>query len=104
MDLIDRQAAIDALKAKAVPLYKDPGCSDIWERDRTLDNAIDVIRGLPSAQPEPHYCRECKWSRCHTNVDKHGETETYWRCLNWDGGTDEEGFCHEWERRANETN
>lgn len=51
-DLIRRQAAIDALKAMAVPLYKDPACEDIWERDRTLDSAIDAIRGLPSAQPE----------------------------------------------------
>ena len=51
-DLISRQAAIDALKAMAVPLYKDPACEDIWERDRTLDSAIDAIRGLPSAQPE----------------------------------------------------
>ena len=51
-DLISRQAAIDALKGMAVPLYKDPACEDIWERDRTLDNAIDAIRGLPSAQPE----------------------------------------------------
>lgn len=51
-DLISRQAAIDALKGMAVPLYKDPACEDIWERDRTLDNAIDAIRGLPSVQPE----------------------------------------------------
>lgn len=52
MDLISRQAAIDVLKGMAVPLYKDSACEDIWERDRTLDNAIDAIRGLPSAQPE----------------------------------------------------
>ena len=54
-DLISRQAAIDALQGMAVPLYKDPACEDIWERDRTLDNAIDVIRGLPSAQPEQRW-------------------------------------------------
>jgi len=51
-DLISRQQAIDALKGMAVPLYKDPACEDIWERDRTLDNAIDALRGLPSAQPQ----------------------------------------------------
>lgn len=51
------------------------------------------------AEPEPHYCRECKWSWCHINVGKHGETETYLRCLNWDDETDEEGFCHKWERK-----
>jgi hypothetical protein len=51
-DLISRQAAIDALKAMAVPRYKDPACEDIWERDRTLDCAIDVMRVLPAAEPE----------------------------------------------------
>lgn len=51
-DLISRQAAIDTLKAMALPLYKDPGCEDIYERDRTIDNAIDAMRRLPSAQPE----------------------------------------------------
>jgi len=44
--------AIDALKAMALPLYLDSVCEDIWERDRTLNNAIDVMRGLPSAQPD----------------------------------------------------
>lgn len=52
-DQINRQDAIVGLKALAVPLYKDPACEDIWERDRTLVNSIDVLRGLPSAEPEP---------------------------------------------------
>lgn len=78
-------------------------------RDDLIDSAtksildiIEDIEELPSAEQEPHYCRECKWSWCHINVGKHGEIETYWRCLNWDGETDEEGFCHEWERRTDE--
>lgn len=90
-DLIERQAAIEALR-RAEALTKAFG----------YHNVIDTVRELPSAQPEPHYCRECKWSRCHINIDKYGETETYWHCLNWDGGTDEEGFCYEWERRIDE--
>ena len=61
-DLISRQAAIEALKGMAVPLYKDPACEDIWERDRTLDNAIDAIRGLPSAQPEIIRCKDCRFA------------------------------------------
>ena len=89
-DLIDRQKAIDALIDALAWTW-----SGMWSEKA----AIDAIKNLPSADPEPHYCRECKWSWCHINVGKHGETETYWRCLNWDGGTDEEGFCHEWERR-----
>ena len=61
-DLIDRLTATHALKAKAVPLYKDPECNDIWERDRTLDNAIDVIRGLPSVDAvEVVRCKDCKY-------------------------------------------
>lgn len=53
--------AIDALKALAVPRHLDSECEDIWERDRTLDNAIDVLRGLPPVQiteeAVKEYCR-----------------------------------------------
>ena len=95
-DLIDRQAAMALEKDIIVPI-KDGTAY----KYRCIDP--DAIKELPSAETETHYCRECKWSRCYINIDKHGETETYWRCLNWDGGTDEEGFCHEWERRTDET-
>jgi hypothetical protein len=65
--------AINALKAMALPLSKDPGCEDIWERDRTLDNAIVVMRGLPSAQPEATIslksCSGCKWEHEHFSVE-----------------------------------
>ena len=114
MDLIDRQAAIEALW-KALHEYEDKTEKQFQESEdldvgdwmvhrifvQTMSD-IDrqTILKLPSVKPEPHYCRECKWSWCHINIGKHGETETYWRCLNWDGGTDEEGFCHEWERRT----
>lgn len=62
-----------------------------------------AVENAPTIEAEPvRYCRECKWSRCHINVDKHGKSETYWRCLNWDGGTDEEGYCYEWEAKMEE--
>lgn len=61
-DLISRQAAIDILKSMAVPRYLDSECEDIYERDRTLDKAIDAMRSLPSAQPAP--CEFCK----HNNM------------------------------------
>lgn len=93
-DLIERQAAIDALSDGALVNYQAAG------HNNGLVKAIDVIKGLPSAQPEPHYCRECKWSMCHINVDKYGSIKTYWHCLYWAGETDEEGFCHEWERNG----
>ena len=85
-DTIYRQDAIDAIISEPPDAHYPSWYADIlWK--------------MPSAEPERHYCRECKWSQCYINLDKYGRSETYWHCLNWDGGTDEEGFCHEWERR-----
>lgn len=103
-DLINRHDAIEAM------------CStcgyDCDEREFVYNAPRDeqvimcpehyALSTLPSTEPERHYCRECKWSRCHINLDKYGRSEMYWHCLNWDGGTDEEGFCHEWERKTDE--
>ena len=86
-DLISRQAAIDELEYAA------------WGKEWDKELAKAMLESLPSAQPEHNYCRECKWSRCHINADKYGNTETYWRCLYWCGETDEEGFCYNWERK-----
>lgn len=72
----------DSIPCEAVPLL--------------IDNAINE---LPSAQPEQHLCRDCKWVKYYGNVDKNGNVESYWLCMNRDGGTDEEGYCHEWESR-----
>ena len=88
----------------------DEWCTDCKEYDqkrhccprfrRVIRETVEDVR--KNAQPEPHYCRECKWSKCCISTYSNGETETYWHCLNWDGGTDEEGFCYEWERRSGE--
>lgn len=73
-DLISRQAAIDALKAIAVPRYKDPDCEDVWERDRTLDRAIDVVHGLPAAERK-------KWKWIEEVIDDgHGYPRTEYTC------------------------
>ena len=99
-DLISRQAAIDALQGMAVPLYKDPACEDIWERDRTLDNAIDAIRGLPSAQPEIIRCKDCRYQCKGQN-----ECETWNLCgyRPWQyTPTTDEHFCSYAERRNDE--
>ena len=88
-DLINRQAAIDILKHN----YPSDCFTDLcW--------AVDIAIKALSAQSEPRYCRECKWSRYHINVGKHGKSEIYWWCLNWVGETDEEGYCHEWKRKT----
>lgn len=86
-DLIDRQAAIKAIEALQ-DCYN--GFSDTYDKACI----IGVLEELPSAQ---HFCRECKWVKYQGSVDKYGNVESYWRCCNWDGETDEEGFCHEWE-------
>ena len=97
MELIDRQTAIEAFQM--FRKYDSNRSNKDW-----VDRIEAVLKNQPTIKAEtgPHYCRECKWSWCHIDVGKHGETETYWRCLNWDGETDEEGFCHEWERRTDE--
>ena len=107
-DLIDREDAIDAIQN--VNWYHQNRNKDMVSGANSSEHqawykAEDIyktLEELPSAEPERHYCRECKWSKCRINVDKYGRSETYWDCLNWYGGTDEEGFCHEWERRTDE--
>ena len=115
MELIDRQAAIEAFQ-----MFRK------YESNRSNSEWVDRIETVLKAQPtigtdiseysdrlwKTAYergknegivqCKYCKWSRCHINVDKQGETETYWRCMNWDGETDEEGYCHEWKRRTDD--
>ena len=58
MDLIDRQAAIDALleEVRLVDGY-------YVENDEVIDkdDAVEAMRLLPSAQPEIIRCKDCKW-------------------------------------------
>lgn len=87
---ISLQAAIDALRNMAVPLEHDPVCENIWERDRTLDNAIDAVRALPSAQSEVIRCRDCKYYHpAYCEVwSRYGTVQTR-----------EAGYCYMAERR-----
>jgi len=58
-DLIDRQAAIDALGEKplawTVGEY-ELGLQNQWQSD------VDTLKDLPSAQPEIIRCRNCKFA------------------------------------------
>lgn len=57
-DLIERQAAIDALERTK---EKDPK-GDIASFYNTItDNKIAVIEALPSVQPEIIRCKDCKY-------------------------------------------
>ena len=75
MDLIDRQAAIDAV----TPF-------DDEYRIR------DAIENLPSAQPEIIRCRECKYNDMPPTAGNAGCTLLY-------GMTNQNGFCSLAERR-----
>ena len=61
----------------------------------------DDIKKLPSAETKYIFCRECKWARYHGIVDKQGNVESFWWCINWDGGTNEKGYCYKWEEKTN---
>ena len=88
-DLIDRQAAIDALGEK--PLVWDDlsdfdlGLAAQWSYD------VDAIKALPSAQTEIIRCRECK----HMQEDK-----IFHQC--WCNGREvkPDHFCGYAERRT----
>lgn len=85
-DLIDRQAAIDALNEV------DDGAS--------ISTAITVIEGLPSAQPEIIFCGDCKYK--DDGIDEDGIP--FLKCLHGRnyGGTRINDFCSWAERREDE--
>lgn len=57
-DLIDRQAAIDAL-AKFVPYAICDASTESYTNG--LTDAYNLICQLPSVQPQPVRCKDCKW-------------------------------------------
>ena len=79
-DTISRQAAIDAIERNAY-------------RHTYIDQIVDIIKGLPSAQPEIVRCKDCKyWNPFSRECEGIG---------NWFGLIDawsENGFCYKGER------
>jgi hypothetical protein len=69
MDLIDRQVAVDAIQQHREDVlggYEyDEGVAFVYAAAH--NHIIDVIKHLPSTQPEIIYCRECKHWRQQTN-------------------------------------
>lgn len=90
-DTINRQDAIDVLIREST---RDGAYGYIDAK-----SAVKIMRQLPSAEQNHRICRNCKEAKFYGNVDKNGNVECMWFCENWDGVTDEEGFCHEWESR-----
>ena len=57
---IDRQAAIDAIEKKQMPIMRSEFLYDQAKFDG-LSVALNIITELPSAQPEIIVCEDCKW-------------------------------------------
>ena len=87
------QDVLDYLDTELHPIVS-PECWNVYSE------LHDMISMLSSAQPEIIRCKDCKWSVEHYDTDGNAP---YWICNNWDGGTDEDGFCYEAERRTYET-
>ena len=92
-DLIDRQAAIDALND-----YCENKCVNRWCFGCQYEVSKYVLKALPSAQPEIVRCKNCKWWN-----------EFYRECQspNWDTKTDDyfivpAGFFCGWGERKDD--
>ena len=83
-DYINRWDAIDAMKHTV--------CGDTWE----VEQAIEAVKALPSAQPKIIYCKECKF---YTEMRQDLNTGICSLACRHLGG---DGFCSEAERRTDE--
>lgn len=96
-DLIDRQAAIDALDVLCQEhRYKIPGKGETYSQyneawQDALDRAEGAIGNLPSAQPEIVRCKDCKYNQLPA-------TSGNANCEIFYGMTNQDGFCHKAER------
>lgn len=85
-DLISRQAAIDALHMHL--MYR-------MGTDSNKKRLDDWINGVPSAQPEIIYCKDCKWSDWYDAADGH----KYCYCMETgEAGRTADDFCSYAER------
>jgi hypothetical protein len=88
-DLIDRQAAIDALNK--LKIYR-PLDSDRY----VISDCLNKIVNLPSTQPEIIRCRDCKWSDWYDSTDGN----RYCYCMETGAsGRTADDFCSYAERR-----
>ena len=97
MDLISRQAAIDAfgLSEKTRKYGGDHSGYDT----RMLYEIQDTLENLPAVQLEIIRCKDCKY--CDRGIDEDGNP--FLKCLGWVyGGTQGEDFCSHAERRTDE--
>lgn len=100
-DLIDRQAAIDALKRISFSYYFE--CGEYLSEDTreieiiNSNKALEAIKALPSAQSEIIRCRDCKnWDKTWTN----DWSPEYHYCPMIDGVRKGDFYCAHAERKG----
>lgn len=83
-DLISRQAAIDAIERNAY-------------RHTYIEQIVDIIKGLPSAQSEIIRCKDCRYYQDNNDGYPHINCK-------WDANEtpDADDFCSGAERRTDE--
>lgn len=64
-DLISRKQAIDAVKSRKTAEQ----CSAGRMRNAVVDFCVEIIKMLPSAQPEIIRCKDCKHHWTHKCMD-----------------------------------
>ena len=95
-DLIERQAAIEAIGKTADELYKNIKKGATFPQRQWFDgmaHAQSILENLPSAQSEIIHCRECKWHR----FDK--DNIPYCYNIDYGYGWKDDDFCSRAERR-----
>ena len=84
-DTISRQAAIDAIERNAY-------------RYTYIDQIVDIIKGLPSTQPEQ------RWIPCSERLPDHPENDDYYlvtiQCEHYDGWDDYVTGFAEWTKHG----
>lgn len=95
MDLIDRQAAIDALIWKIRPHNNGDGTITMCVMSEEL--VRKTLDDLPSAQPEIIRCKDCMYGK--------QDDDGWWSCISFGcqvGNEDGSGFCADAERRTDD--
>ena len=95
-DLISRQQAIDAVKSRKTAEQSSAGIM----RNAVVDFCVDIIKKLPSAQPEIIRCKDCKyWDTTWQN----DYAPNYHYCPMIDGTHRNDFYCADAERREETT-
>ena len=94
-DAVSRQAAIDAIKSRKTAEQSSAGIM----RNAVVDFCIDIVKKLPSAQPEIVRCKDCRYHKEYGYVD--GKPKYLPKCGFHQIYVCDDDFCSVAERRKN---